>query len=250
MAAPDPISRCGERLWRTGTLDEAGGAELRSYAERCVAAAVEACTERRGAALVVPDRLWPDPRTLADGVRYGRPGGDADDGAVEAADLACTQEIRYVEAITGVTGRWLERDARTVVLGEEVRANADGGACGATRNLAAAFPGRVINTPVSRAGFTGLACGAALNGLRPIVEIMFPDSPSWPLTSSSTRRARSGGSTEAFPCPWWREPGSLPGSGMARGMACTPPRSSGCSPGGGSWLRRRPSTTLASSTRR
>ena len=72
-----------------------------------------------------------------------------------------------------MTGRWLERDARMVVLGEEV-ANADGGACGATRNLAAAFPGRVINTPVSEAGFTGLACGAALNGLRPIVEIMFP----------------------------------------------------------------------------
>jgi 2-oxoisovalerate dehydrogenase E1 component len=172
--ARDPISHCGEQLWRTGTLDEAGGAELRGHADRCVAAAVEACTERRGAALVVPDRLWPDPRHLAVGVRYGRAGGgSAADGAAEAADLACTQEIRYVEAISGVTGRWLERDVRTVVLGEEV-ANADGGACGATRNLAAAFPGRVINTPVSEAGFTGLACGAALNGLRPIVEIMFP----------------------------------------------------------------------------
>jgi 2-oxoisovalerate dehydrogenase E1 component len=172
--ARDPISHCGEQLWRTGTLDEEGGAELRGYAERCVAAAVDACTERRGAALVVPDRLWPDPSRLAVGVRYGRAGGDSiDDGAVEASDLACTQEIRYVEAIAGVTGRWLERDVRTVVLGEEV-ANADGGACGATRNLAAAFPGRVINTPVSEAGFTGLACGAALNGLRPIVEIMFP----------------------------------------------------------------------------
>ena len=36
------------------------------------------------------------------------------------------------------------------------------------------FPDRVINTPISEAGFTGLACGAALNGLRPVVEIMFP----------------------------------------------------------------------------
>jgi 2-oxoisovalerate dehydrogenase E1 component len=172
--ARDPISHCGEQLWRTGTLDESGGAELRGYAERCVAAAVDACTERRGAALVVPDRLWPDPSSLAVGVRYDRSGADSiDDGSVESADLACTQEIRYVEAIAGVTGRWLERDVRTVVLGEEV-ANADGGACGATRNLAAAFRGRVINTPVSEAGFTGLACGAALNGLRPIVEIMFP----------------------------------------------------------------------------
>jgi 2-oxoisovalerate dehydrogenase E1 component len=176
--ARDPISRCGEQLWRTGMLDEAGGAELRGHADRCVTAAVDACTERRGATLVVPDRLWPDPRTLGSGVRYGRgtagPAEAADHAvAVEATDLACAQEVRYAEAIAGVTGRWLERDARVMVLGEEV-ANADGGACGATRNLAASFPGRVINTPVSEAGFTGLACGAALNGLRPIVEIMFP----------------------------------------------------------------------------
>jgi len=179
----DPISRCGEQLWRTGALDEEGGAELRGYADRCVAAAVEACTERRGNVLAVPDRLWPDPHLLSVGVRQDRAAGvragpagrdeAAGPGAVEADDLACTQEIRYVEAIAGVTGRWLERDPRVVVLGEEV-ANADGGACGATRNLAAAFPGRVINTPVSEAGFTGLACGAALNGLRPVVEIMFP----------------------------------------------------------------------------
>jgi len=176
--ARDPLSRCGEQLWRIGALDEAGGAELRGHADRSVAAAVDACTERRSTGLVVPERLWPDPRTLATGVRYGtddRSTAAAADRqvAVEADELACTQEIRYAEAIAGVTGRWLERDARVVVLGEEV-ANADGGACGATRNLAAAFPGRVINTPVSEAGFTGLACGAALNGMRPVVEIMFP----------------------------------------------------------------------------
>jgi 2-oxoisovalerate dehydrogenase E1 component len=176
--ARDPISRCGEQLWRMGALDEEGGAELRGHADRCVAAAVEACTERRGTVLAVPDRLWPAPSTLGVGVRMdpagaGHAGADAAVRPVEAADAACTQEIRYVEAIAGVTGRWLERDARVVVLGEEV-ANADGGACGATRNLAAAFPGRVINTPVSEAGFTGLACGAALNGLHPVVEIMFP----------------------------------------------------------------------------
>lgn len=170
--ARDPISRCGEQLWRTGVLDEEGGAELRAHAERCVAAAVGSCTERRATGLVVPDRLWPDPRTLAAGVRAEAAGAGMA-RAVEAGDVPCTQEIRYVEAIAGVTGRWLERDARVVVLGEEV-ANADGGACGATRKLAAAFPGRVVNTPVSEAGFTGLACGAALAGLRPVVEIMFP----------------------------------------------------------------------------
>ena len=237
--ARDPISRCGEQLWRTGTLDEAGGAELRGYAERCVAAAVAACTERRGAALVVPDRLWPDPRTLAVGVRYGRAGGDAaDDGAAEAADLACTQEIRYVEAIAGVTGRWLERDARTVVLGEEV-ANADGGACGATRNLAAAFPGRVINTPVSEAGFTGLACGAALNGLRPIVEIMFPSFALVAADQLFNQAGQIGWIHGGLPVPLVARTRVAPASGMAHGMACTPPRSSALFPG---WRVVAPST--------
>jgi 2-oxoisovalerate dehydrogenase E1 component len=37
------------------------------------------------------------------------------------------------------------------------------------------FPGRVLNTPISEAGFTGLAGGAAMSGLRPVIEIMFPD---------------------------------------------------------------------------
>jgi 2-oxoisovalerate dehydrogenase E1 component len=58
------------------------------------------------------------------------------------------------------------------VLGEEV-ANFGGGAYGATKGLPKRYPDRVINTPISEAGFTGLACGAAMNGLRPVVEIMF-----------------------------------------------------------------------------
>ncbi len=59
-----------------------------------------------------------------------------------------------------------------MVLGEEV-ANFGGGAYGATKGLPKRFPDRVINTPISEAGFSGLACGAAMNGLRPIVELMF-----------------------------------------------------------------------------
>jgi 2-oxoisovalerate dehydrogenase E1 component len=58
------------------------------------------------------------------------------------------------------------------VLGEEV-ANLGGGAYGATKGLPKKYPDRVRNTPISEAGFTGLACGAAMNGMRPIVEIMF-----------------------------------------------------------------------------
>ena len=70
--------------------------------------------------------------------------------------------------------RWLERVADTVVIGEDV-ANFGGGAYGATKGLASRFPDRVLNTPIAEAGFTGLALGAAMSGMRPVVEIMFPD---------------------------------------------------------------------------
>ncbi|MGC9342744.1 MAG: alpha-ketoacid dehydrogenase subunit alpha/beta [Bacteroidales bacterium] len=82
--------------------------------------------------------------------------------------------MKYADVIASVTGRWLEKDAGIVVLGEEV-ANFGGGAYGATKDLPGKYPGRVLNTPISEAGFTGLALGAAMSGMRPVVEIMFPD---------------------------------------------------------------------------
>ena len=44
-----------------------------------------------------------------------------------------------------------------------------------TKGLPAKYPDRIFNTPISECGFTGLAGGAAISGLKPIVEIMYPD---------------------------------------------------------------------------
>ncbi|MHC4252694.1 MAG: alpha-ketoacid dehydrogenase subunit beta, partial [Planctomycetota bacterium] len=77
-------------------------------------------------------------------------------------------------AIAGITEWWLEHDPGVFVLGEEV-GHMKGGAYQATKGLAGRYPGRVRDTPISEAGFSGVACGAAMSGLRPIVEIMFPD---------------------------------------------------------------------------
>jgi len=44
-----------------------------------------------------------------------------------------------------------------------------------TKGLPQKYPDQVINTPISEAGFTGLALGAAVSGMQPIVEIMYPD---------------------------------------------------------------------------
>ncbi len=159
-------------LTRAGLLEGSAIARLEEVAREAVAQAVDYCTVSSTPRAVRTD-LWPAPESCLEGVR-------SDDqewsGVVfrEREDYADLQNMRYLKAISAVTGRWLENDPRVFVLGEEV-ANFGGGAYGATRDLPAQYPDRVLNTPISEAGFVGLACGAAAAGLRPIVEIMFPD---------------------------------------------------------------------------
>lgn len=59
-------------------------------------------------------------------------------------------------------------------MGEDVHRFA-GGVSGFTKNALEQFPGRVLAMPIAENGFTGVALGAALRGLRPVVEIMFGD---------------------------------------------------------------------------
>ena len=92
----------------------------------------------------------------------------------EREDFSTFKEIKYSDSIALVTGKWLDKDNGTIVLGEEV-ANFGGGAYGATKGLPEKYPERVLNTPISEAGFTGLGLGAAMSGMRPVIEIMFPD---------------------------------------------------------------------------
>jgi pyruvate dehydrogenase E1 component beta subunit len=82
--------------------------------------------------------------------------------------------MRYVNAITKALADSMEQDACVIVMGEDV-AQA-GGSFKATRGLLEAFgPDRVIDTPISEASITSAAVGAALTGLKPVVEIMFMD---------------------------------------------------------------------------
>lgn len=60
------------------------------------------------------------------------------------------------------------------MLGEDIL-DPYGGAFKVTRGLSTAFPDRTLTTPVSEAGFLGVAAGMALRGFRPVVEIMFGD---------------------------------------------------------------------------
>jgi acetoin:2,6-dichlorophenolindophenol oxidoreductase subunit beta len=79
----------------------------------------------------------------------------------------------FIEIIRRALDEELARDPAVHLLGEDV---AVGGAFGITRGLAEKHGAhRVRNTPISEAAITGLATGAALCGLRPVLEIMFID---------------------------------------------------------------------------
>ena len=78
----------------------------------------------------------------------------------------------YREAIRHALAEELERDQNVVVMGEEVAQF--NGAYKVTEGLFARFGGlRVVDTPISEAGFIGVGVGASMLGLRPVMELMF-----------------------------------------------------------------------------
>ncbi|HMP82315.1 MAG TPA: alpha-ketoacid dehydrogenase subunit beta [Verrucomicrobiota bacterium] len=81
--------------------------------------------------------------------------------------------ITYLEAIREAQARALADDPRVFIYGQDV--GAFGGAFKATKNLAKEYPGRVLDAPISEDAITGLAVGAAIEGLRPIIEMQFAD---------------------------------------------------------------------------
>ena len=80
------------------------------------------------------------------------------------------RDIGFIEAINEALAEEMEHDPSVFIMGEDVKL----GAFGATRGLIDKFgPQRVRNTPISEAGFAGAGIGAAMAGMRPVVEIEF-----------------------------------------------------------------------------
>jgi len=84
------------------------------------------------------------------------------------------RELTLAQAIREALAEEMRRDSRVVILGEDI---AEAGhpfkvLTGLVEEFGAE---RVLDTPISEAGFTGLAVGAAMTGLRPVVDIMFGD---------------------------------------------------------------------------
>jgi 2-oxoisovalerate dehydrogenase E1 component beta subunit len=104
--------------------------------------------------------------------------------------------VTMLEAIREALWEELERDPAVFIIGEDI--GAYGGAFKVTEGFLEAFgEDRVIDTPISEAGFTGAAAGAAHMGMRPVVEMQFMDFVSCayePLTNYiATSRWRGSG---------------------------------------------------------
>jgi acetoin:2,6-dichlorophenolindophenol oxidoreductase subunit beta len=100
--------------------------------------------------------------------------------------VASVHELTFSQAINEALRLEMRRDPTIVIMGEDIAGGAGlahlgfvdswGGSLRSTKGLITEFgPQRVLDTPIAEMGFVGAAVGAAMSGLRPIVEIMFVD---------------------------------------------------------------------------
>ena len=97
-----------------------------------------------------------------------------------------TRTLTYAEAVNEALRIAMREDPNVILLGEDIAGGADvdhlvddeawGGALGVTKGIVQEFGRqRVLDTPITEAGFIGAAVGAAATGLRPVAELMFVD---------------------------------------------------------------------------
>ena len=158
----DPVALLAERL----------GEDIAPYRD-AVAAEIDAAFETG------PQGDWPEPATVERDVLAPDPPGPPPPDAAPPAE----REITFLEAVNEGLNQAMAADDSVIVLGEDIAGGAGlggqhegamGGTFGATRGLLGTFgPARVRDTPISEAGFVGAATGAALAGLRPVVDVMW-----------------------------------------------------------------------------
>ena len=153
--ARDPIARLRSAAHEHGVLS---AAELDAITREAVASVDAAVAFAR-------QSPFPTAGALTEGVFT-----DAERGTREPA----MRELTYWQALQAALCEAMRRDPRVFLMGEDI--GAYGGAFGVTRGMLDEFgPERVRCTPISEATIVGAATGAALTGMRPVVEIMFMD---------------------------------------------------------------------------
>jgi len=169
----DPYKRFSEQLKALNILTKEEDNFIKGKIKEVLKLSESKVTKEENGKIFIPNDYWPSEESLKKGMLIL---GDEFKNVVfcEKEDFSKFVKITFVNVISQVMARNMEKDSSIIVLGEEV-ANLGGGAYNATRSPLNKYPERVINTPISEAGFTGIAFGASLLGIKPLIEIMFPD---------------------------------------------------------------------------
>jgi pyruvate/2-oxoglutarate/acetoin dehydrogenase E1 component len=93
------------------------------------------------------------------------------------------REILFMNALSEAMDSEMARDESVILIGEDIAGgsgtpggpDAWGGIMGVTKGLYHKYPGRVLDTPISESALVGAGVGAAVAGMRPVVELMFVD---------------------------------------------------------------------------
>ena len=184
MADRDPIELVAKELIDGGELTAAKWQAIKEQINDQVDREyIEAEAAQDVRAAEVMDHLYgPEPRAESPPIDGGR-------------------KWRMVDAVNQVFKAGLEQDKRYVFFGEDVE-DPKGGVFRITAGLSAAFPDRVFNSPLAEATITGVACGLACYGMRPVFELQFVDfmGAAWNQIAQNlaTIRWRTFG---AWPCP-------------------------------------------------
>ncbi|WP_376789819.1 pyruvate dehydrogenase (acetyl-transferring) E1 component subunit alpha [Thermoflexus sp.] len=168
--ARDPIARFRAWLIAQGWLSEAEAAEIEARARQAVEEALQ---------IAEGD---PEPRVdqLTEGVYAEDPSmpplwiRQAFGSGTAVEPPPGTRELSYMEALREAMAQAMAADERVFLMGEDI--GVYGGAFGVTQGLIERFgPDRVRDTPISENTIVGAGVGAALTGMRPIVEMQFMD---------------------------------------------------------------------------
>ncbi|WP_157553686.1 thiamine pyrophosphate-dependent enzyme [Jiangella gansuensis] len=159
----DPLEVARSALAAAGVEPEFLDAVDRAVEDEIVAAV--------DAARAAPE---PAPSTLSDHVTAPRPTVLETPVAVAPSGPgAAGERYRVMDAVRDALDQELALDPAVFVAGIDV--GAGGNVFGLTRGLAETYPGRVRDTPISETAIMGVAVGAAMAGMRPVVEIMYMD---------------------------------------------------------------------------
>jgi 2-oxoisovalerate dehydrogenase E1 component len=171
----DPVVRMENEMVARNLIS---GEVIKSLQEQALEAmhrVVSELTEKTDATFSIKPDLWPKPDFCNFGIR-----GDLSEleglRAEELTNYAGKlEEIKFVEAASGVMLRRMETDERIVVMGEDVH-RLGGGTNGVTKGILERFPDRILGTPISENAFVGLGGGIAMDGrFVPVVELMYAD---------------------------------------------------------------------------